>query len=59
MLTPDPWSNKEKIYAGVYLKNHPEDGQKYPDLGVAARADFTVVAAIARAGLHAHFQVRL
>ena len=45
VLTPDPWSNKEKIYAGVYLKNHPEDGQKYPDLGVANRADFTVAAA--------------
>jgi hypothetical protein len=45
VLTPDPWSNSEKIYAGVYLKNHPEDGQKYPDLGVAARAGFTVVAA--------------
>ena len=45
VLTPDPWSNSEKIFAGVYLKNHPEDGQKHPDLGVASRADFTVVAA--------------
>jgi hypothetical protein len=43
VLAPAPWTNGDSGYGGVYLKNHPDYRQKYPDLEVGGRVDMTVL----------------
>jgi outer membrane protein OmpA-like peptidoglycan-associated protein len=38
-----PWTHVDDATGGMYLKSHPDDLQKRPDLAAAGRADYTLV----------------